>query len=423
MNPDLHLLAINLTRRCNLACRHCYLDAGTLRDGAATELSCEEVCRLLAHVAERSTRTMVVLTGGEPLLRPDLETIVEYGSLLGLTMLVGTNGTALTPKRVASLKQAGLLGLGISIDSLIPERHDAFRGKDGCLDKTMAGIRACREQGLPFQIHFTVAQFNSDEIPAVIAFARASGAHVLNVFFMVCVGRAQALSDLSPSRYETILAELIEAQRRHPDIIIRPRCAPHFKRLAHQQHPEAAVNRISGLDGDGCIAGVHYCRVDPHGRVTPCPYTEIAAGNIRDADFMDIWDKAGLFRELRNPQLNGRCGLCEFRQLCGGCRARAAASGGTLFDSDPLCDYRPAGGEVIAPLRSPAGTIAWSESARKRLERVPGFLRAMVKARAEALLLETGETEVDTVHLETLMARRFGGHRPGHPHGVAPDGT
>ncbi len=266
---DLSLLAINLTRRCNLACAHCYLDAETLRGGSPNELGAQEVKDLLNQVAARDAATMVVLTGGEPLARRDLETIIAHGAERGLAMVVGSNGTLLSNRRVRSLRDAGALGIGISVDSLDADYHDRFRGLPGAWARTMAGIENCRSGGLDFQIHFSIGDGNAHELAAMIAFCRATGARVLNVFFLVCTGRGEAMSDISPQRYEEVLRELVESQARYQDLIIRARCAPHFKRVAYQCNPDSPLNRISGRDGDGCIAGnpllSHHARGSRHG--------------------------------------------------------------------------------------------------------------------------------------------------------------
>lgn len=409
---DLYLLAINLTQRCNLACSHCYLDAKTLKDGASDELSCDEVRALLDNVAERSPETMVVLTGGEPLLRPDLENMVQHGSDLGLAMVLGTNGIMLTERRVVALREAGLLGAGISVDSLNPDRHDSFRGKPGCWQKTMSGIDACRRHGLSFQIHFTITDRNAHELSDVITFCRDKGARVLNLFFLICTGRGESLIDISPQRYEEVIREIIEAQSQNPDLIIRPRCAPHYKRLAHQLKPDAPINRISGQEGDGCIAATHYCRVTPTGEVTACPYIDTSVGSIRQQSLLEIWDQAPQFHLLRHPQLAGKCGDCEYRKLCGGCRARPIALGGGILDADPWCTYQPQGKAVIEPLSTASTSVSWSQEAETRISRVPGFVRKMVRKKAEAYASECGEMMVTVDHLDQLTARRFGSSKP-----------
>jgi radical SAM protein with 4Fe4S-binding SPASM domain len=415
---ELSLLAINLTRRCNLACDHCYLDARTLKHGSPFELTTDEVCWLLDEVVQCGEGTMVVLTGGEPLMRRDLEEIITYGAFLNLAMVVGTNGIMLTEQRVRSLKSAGVLGLGISVDSLDPARHDSFRGRPGAWAKTMAGIEVCRRNEVSFQIHFSISEDNAHELPAMIDFARDCGARVLNIFFLICTGRGESVTDLTPQRYEQVLGELIEAQEQCSDLIIRARCAPHFKRIAHQRNPGSALNRISGQEGDGCIAGTHYCRITPEGGVTACPYIPDEVGNIRRDSFKALWAKSPALQSFREPELRGSCGVCEYRKICGGCRARPLALGGDLMDSDPWCVYEPRGGAVIQPLSDDAhGDISWSNEAEQRLVRVPGFLRKMVKKRAEAYVAEMGLTCVMPEHLAELAAKRFGSSGP--PRGQA----
>ncbi len=410
---DLSLIAINLTRRCNLACAHCYLDAKTLRAPSPTELNTEEVCRLLEDVSRAGDGTMVVLTGGEPLVRSDIEEITAFGAGLNLAMVVGTNGTLLTAARVRSLKDAGLLGVGISVDSLDSARHDGFRGQAGTWAKTMAGIENCRQHGLSFQIHFSVTEDNADELPSMVEFASASGARVLNLFFLVCTGRGESITDISPLRYEKLLEEIIELQEHNQSLIIRPRCAPHFKRVAYQRDPDALVNRISGKEGDGCIAGTHYCRITPQGGVTACPYIAEEVGSIRRQSFEQIWENAETFQMLRQPELGGRCGDCEFRKLCGGCRARPLALGGKLMDADPWCVYEPKADVPIEPLLADElAVVSWSTEADQRLQRVPAFLRKMVRKRAEAYVAGLGEQQVTPQHLAVLSARRFGHSKP-----------
>ncbi len=409
---DLYLLAINLTRRCNLRCAHCYLDAATLEHGSEDELGTEEVCRLLDEIGQRSTATMVVLTGGEPLLRRDLETLLEHGSKLGLFMVVGSNGVLLTDKRVQSLKAAGTMGIGISLDSLDPEQHNQFRGSPKAWQKTLAGMEACRRHGLAFQIHFSVTEANAHEVPAMIDFARASGAWVLNFFFLVCTGRGESMTDITPARYEKVLNQILQAQEQSQDLIIRARCAPHFQRVAHQRNPDSLLTRAEGYDGSSCIAGTHYCRITPEGGVTACPYIDEAVGNLREESFSHIWDHSPALQQLRAPQLQGKCGQCEYRALCGGCRARALAIEGDLMSADPWCSYLPEGGTVIQPWRDQQNEVQWSPAAEQRLSRVPAFLRKMVKKRAESYVREQHERVVTPEHLDILVRRRFGSAGP-----------
>ncbi len=412
MIPDLSLIAINLTQRCNLACEHCYLDAGTLKDGTEGELSTQEVCHLLDDIANMDDGTMVVLTGGEPLVRRDLEDIIEHGAQQKLAMVLGTNGALLTKERVKSLQKAGLMGAGISVDSLNPDFHDKFRGQKGSWQQTMNGIENCRQAGLSFQIHFSIMDDNAHELNDVIEFARLSEARVLNIFFLVCTGRGESFSDISPLRYEQTLKEIIKAQEASNDLIIRARCAPHYKRIAYQQNPKSKLNQISGREGDGCIAGIHYARITHDGNVTACPYIEDSVGNIRQNDFNTIWSEADDFKLLREPKLEGRCGSCEYQRLCGGCRARPVVEGQGLMGGDNFCSYVSTGQAIIQPLQCEKNKIIWSDEADKRLQQIPSFIRKMVKKRAEIYVLELGEMKVTPEHLATLSARRFGGKMP-----------
>ena len=410
---DLSLLAVNLTRQCNLSCAHCYLDARTLRQPGEDELSTEQVRALFDDVAAMGHGTMVVLTGGEPLIRRDLESLVKYGSGLELPIVIGTNGLMLSQRRVDALKKAGVLGFGISLDSLDPHTHDRYRGRSGSWLKTITGIEHCRRSEVDFQLHFSVTDANAHELRSMAEFAQSCGARSLNVFFLVCVGRARSVMSITQQRYEELLAELIQLQSEYPGLIVRPRCAPHSKRIAHQLNPEALVNRISGRDGDGCIAGIHYARVNHSGGVTACPYIEHEVGNIHEVPFNRIWAEAEDFRQLRSPVLGGKCGACEYRVLCGGCRARPVASGKGLMDADDLCAYQPQGGPVVQELpNTDSGAPSWSPEAQQRLSRVPDFLRKMVKKRAEAYVTGLGEHRVTCRHLSNLAAARFGASGP-----------
>ena len=437
---DLFLIAINLTRRCNLACDHCYMDAEARFSDDNGELTTYEVMQLLDEIASRSNETMVVLTGGEPLIRKDLEQLVAHGNQLGLSMVVGTNGVLLNELRVVSLKKAGAMGLGISLDSLDPASHDGFRGCNGSWEKTLAGMDFCRQHEVPFQIHFSVTEQNAHEVQSMIDFAKAAGAHVLNIFFLVCTGRGESMSDISPARYEAVLNELVEAQANTSDLIIRARCAPHFKRVAYEYNPESPLTRAEGYEGGGCLAGIHYCRVTPEGAVTACPYIPDEEGSIRTDSFWQIWDSAPQMQALRNPSLTGKCGQCEFQKLCGGCRARplgiARASDAVnvqidqpgsnlltteqlghtaaLMSSDPWCQHYPTGKAIIEPLtENKNGQVCWSSEAEQRLNRVPGFLRKMVRKRAESYVSELGEKVVTADHMGKLAAKRFGDKMPG----------
>ncbi len=406
------LVALNLTRRCNLKCAHCYLDAGTRRDGAASELSTAEVKGLLDGIAALSDETMVVLTGGEPLLRPDVDELAGHASTLGLMVVLGTNGTLLDEARVGRLKRAGVSAVGISLDSLDSAHHDHFRGLPGAWDKTLVGIDACRRGGLMFQLHFSVTDDNADELDGMIAFARSAGAVALNVFFLVCTGRGERVTNVSRAVYDRVLRRVLHAARDETELLVRAKCAPHFKRLAMELAPDLPLTLAHGYEAGGCVAGTRYCRITPEGEVTPCPYMDASVGSVRRREFAELWRDAPLFAALRAPKLEGRCGACEFAKLCGGCRARPLAKFGNVMGEDFLCGYQPDGGAVIEPMSDRGATIPWTREAEERLKRVPPFVRRFVRRRAEAYARELGERPVTADHLHALARRRFGAAGP-----------
>ncbi len=407
-----YLIALNLTERCNLACEHCYLDAKVLKEGSVDELDTEELKKVLDEIAAVGPEAMVVLTGGEPLLRSDIEELALHATGLGLMVVVGSNGLLLTPGRIDQLKAAGVAGIGLSIDSLDPEKHDSFRGRRGAWDKTMASIDACVEANMAFQIHFSVTDETADEISAMVAFARDAGAMVLNVFFMVCTGRGEKYSDISPEKYEEVLRHVAVAARQEKRLMVRAKCAPHFKRIAIEMDPEWPITSAHGYDAGGCIAATRYARITPEGNVTACPYMETPVGSVRDSSFGEIWNNAPMLQALRSPKLEGRCGSCEYQILCGGCRARPLARDNNLMGEDFLCNYQPKGGAIISPIGPVSTSLQWTDEAEVHIARIPGFVRRMVRRRAEDYVRGEGRNEVTSDDLTLLARRRFGDAGP-----------
>lgn len=407
-----YLVALNLTRRCNLGCAHCYLDAGMREGVGSDELSTDEVKGVIDDIADLSDECMIVLTGGEPLLRRDITDLAAHASGRGLMVVVGTNGLMLTEKRVAALQEAGVAGVGISLDSLDPEFHDNFRGAPGAWAKAMSGIDACRKAGLGFQLHFSVMEENAHEFIDMVDFARSSGAMVLNVFFLVCTGRGEKITNITVETYERVLREVTAAAHSEDRLMVRAKCAPHFKRMAQELDPDWAITSAQGYDAGGCLAGTRYCRVTPEGGITACPYIEEEAGSIRETAFAEIWRDAPMFEALRAPVLEGRCGACEYQKLCGGCRARPLARDGNLMGEDFLCGYEPKGGAVLEPGPVAALEVGWTAEAEKRLARVPSFVRRMVRGRAEAYVQEQSRDVVTADDLVLLAKNRFGDGGP-----------
>ncbi|QXD15938.1 radical SAM protein [Rhodocaloribacter litoris] len=369
------LISWNLTRRCNLRCPHCYLSAG---EAEADELSTDECLALLDELAALGTE-MLILTGGEPLLRRDIYEIARKASALGMWVVMGTNGVLVNDHVARKMVDCGVRGVGISLDALDPEKHDRFRGGPDAWKHSVRALEICRRHGLEVLVQTTVMEMNYDEIPALLDFAREKGAWSFNVYFLVQTGRGQALNDLSPERTEALLTRLVELQDRYRPMLVRAKCAPQFKQIAY------AMGR-GGLESGGCMAGTAYCRITPGGDVTPCPYMTVVAGNLRERSFTEIWQTSPVFADLRDrSRLQGRCGACEFNALCGGCRCRAYAATGDYLAEDPACTYRPTG----RPLAEPP--LDWSDNARARLERIPiAFIRDKVRRGVEAFARRHG---------------------------------
>ncbi|MCX7780920.1 MAG: putative heme d1 biosynthesis radical SAM protein NirJ2 [Negativicutes bacterium] len=322
------IISWNTTQACNINCLHCYRDAGAK---LADELSTVEGKKLLAEIAACGFKIMV-FSGGEPLLRPDIFELIRYARSLGLRPVLGTNGTMITPKLARELKAAGLAVAGISVDSREKAKHDWFRQSEGAWEQTMAGIDACRQGGLPFQLHTTVMNWNEDEVTDITDLAVELGAIAHHIFFLVPAGRGKDIAEttLKTLQYENLLARILEKQRQ-VKIELKPTCAPQFMRIARQKGIPLRFSK-------GCLAGTTYCVILPNGDVQACPYFPVKAGNVKTTDFTVLWRENALFRELRTAPLKGRCGGCGFTDICGGCRARAYYySDGDYLAEEPWC--------------------------------------------------------------------------------------
>ena len=320
------------TNKCNLHCKHCYQNAGESR---AEELTTAEARELIDGIARAGFRIMI-FSGGEALLRPDILELVSYASSKGLRPVFGTNGTLLTPEMVRALKASGAAAMGISLDSLDRDKHNAFRGDETAFDRTLQGMENCREAGLPFQLHTTVMDWNRDEICDVIDFAVAKGAMAAYLFFLIPVGRGVFIEDsaLEVQAYEELLQRIMMKQKEIP-IPIKPTCAPQFTRVAKQLG--VTLDRRFTR---GCLAGLTYCIVSPVGMVRPCAYMTEEAGSIREKPFDEIWKNSELFASLRTRNYGGYCSACGYQDICGGCRARAAYyHNGDYMAADSYCAY------------------------------------------------------------------------------------
>jgi AdoMet-dependent heme synthase len=393
-----HVVAWNLTRRCNLACAHCYISAGSWH-AAEGELPTGECLRILDEILEVNPSPMLILSGGEPLLRDDLEEIARHASTGGATVVVGTNGTRLTHERITSLMEAGVQGVAVSVDSLEPRYHDRFRHGDGALQDTLDAVDRLREHGLDFIIQTSLTRGNRDELSRLVAWAAEKGAVSFNLYFLVATGRGEGMKGLAPDENEEVLRELAGLDREYRGgMMIRSKCQPQLMRHVVEGSPDSPLLNYRTR----CPCGVHYCRITPEGKVTPCPYLPAEAGDLMERSFGDIWREARVFQALRHGEPGGKCGACEYREVCGGCRARAWAETGDVLGPDLSCAYEPTGDRpLVRPERevtygeSREPSLPWTDDARARMERIPSFVRGVVTARVESFAREKGYREVD----------------------------
>jgi putative heme d1 biosynthesis radical SAM protein NirJ2 len=326
------IISWNTTYECNLKCKHCYRDAGEKREN---ELSKEEGFSLLEELAHAGFK-IVILSGGEPLLRKDIYELIAQAKSLGLKPVLGTNGTLITEKVAERLKEAGAERIGISLDSPDSSCHDEFRQRKGAYQSTLAGIDNCKNAGLEFQIHTTLMDFNKGDLERITDLAVKVGARAHHIFFVVSVGRAEQNVKCKMQNeklyYEDILQRIL-AKQREVEIELKPVCAPQFVRIAKEMGLETRFQR-------GCLAGISYCCVLPEGDLHPCPYLPISCGNIREKGFFEIWKTSEVFKRLREQDYSGKCGVCGYKKVCGGCRASSLQYSGDYLASDPWCSYQ-----------------------------------------------------------------------------------
>jgi len=424
-----YVVSWNLTYRCNLACEHCYLDAGgkpevgTENFADRSELGTEECFKVIDQIATFAPESMTILTGGEPLLRRDILDIVRRAAERELWVVVGTNGVKITENVALRLKEAGARGLSISLDALDPDRHDGFRKVRGAWQNTVDGAAILNRTGLPFIVQTTAGSHNAGELEAIADFAYGRlNAKVWNLYFLVPTGRGQFVSDIDPEEYDEVLGSLFRIQGKYKGrMLVNAKCAPHYIKTVLENGGSQIRTYSNGAGG--CPAGTHYMGIRPNGDVTPCPYLPVFAGNLRNAALSDLWNSSELFTDIRQrASLGGRCGDCEMNSHCGGCRARAFGMTGDLMSEDPLCTHTP-GKFANAPLlqlqrpsadlsvmrmeygtASPS-TIAWDDAASARMKKVPAFVRGMVMKAVEETCRKNGLDRVTIEELEKIRSR------------------
>jgi len=350
MHDDLRLVFWELTARCNLKCQHCRAEA---QDHVApNELTTDEVLRVAGEIREEADPIMV-LTGGEPLVRQDFFEIAEECTKIFSRVALATNGTLVDDELARRIVATGIQRVSISLDGFLPVTHDSFRGIQGSQEEALRGFDALKRAGASLQINATVTRHNENELEDILALALERGADAFHVFMLVPVGCGAEISDdkrLGPERFEQVLRWLVDkTMELRGKLHIKATCAPQYYRILHEVTRERGIEMPTHGHGmqavtRGCLAGSGVCFVSRTGDVQPCGYLPLQVGNVRERKLGDIWRDSDVFGALRDPgRLTGKCGACGYRKLCQGCRARAYAVSGNYLDEEPDCPHVPKG--------------------------------------------------------------------------------
>jgi radical SAM protein with 4Fe4S-binding SPASM domain len=401
-----------VTKGCNLRCIHCRATATEL--SSPSDLATVKALAIIDQIAS-TANPILVLSGGEPLYRSDIFQLARYGTDKGLRVALATNGTLVTKDVARMIVDAGVKRVSISLDGADAETHDAFRGIPGAFEAAVSGLRNLKSLGMSVQINMTIARHNAHQLPQVFDLAKALGADALHTFLLVPVGCGVDIAAeqmVPPEEYEKMLNWFYDRSL-EGGIELKATCAPHYfrvvrqRRAAEHRSAQAAARAaaaaqelqtpsigpadmlmpggtgivlkpsdtpLSGHPGNGhsgghpsdmnamtkgCLAGTGVCFISHEGEVFPCGYLPVIAGDLRKQTFAEIWENAEVFRQLREPEnLKGKCGCCEFRNVCMGCRARAYAATGDFMDEEPFCIYQPKMAELKSSKREKTADVA-----------------------------------------------------------------
>jgi len=345
---QLRLVAWEITRKCNLNCVHCR--AGADRGPYPGELDTTKCLEILKEIRQVGT-PIVILTGGEPLMREDVFELAEEGTGLGLRMVLATNGTLLNPGRVERMKASGIQRVSISIDGADERQHDDFRKVPGAYRRALDGMAHLKAGGLAFQINTTVTRHNVADLEKILQLSINLGAAAHHIFLLVPTGRARDMvhQEIDALEYERVLHWFYDMRDRVP-LHLKATCAPHYYRILRQDAHRKGQKvdwETYGLDAmtRGCLGGTSFVFISNTGIVQPCGYLELNCGDLKESSFPSVWDHSTIFEQLRDfSAYKGKCGRCQYLRFCGGCRARAYEATGDFLAEEPLCAYEPGSG-------------------------------------------------------------------------------
>jgi len=340
-------IAWETTQRCNLRCVHCRCSSDM--EASEGDFTTEEAKKFIDDIVEFCS-PVLVLSGGEPLLRRDIFEIARYGTDKGLRMCMATNGTLIDDTVCEKIKSSGIRIVSLSLDGSKAEIHDNFRNCPGAFDGILRGASMLKKHGIEFIINSSFTKRNQHDIANVFRLAKELGATAWYMFMIVPTGRGETIMSelISKEDYEEILKWHYEQEKLEKDILMRPTCAPHYYRLVPQlakkdgSRFERRTLKFSTGGAKGCIAAQSICLIDCFGNVKPCSYFHRSAGNVKTRKFREIWENSELFKDLRDfKKYKGKCGVCEYINVCGGCRARADSVYEDYMAEEPFCNYIP----------------------------------------------------------------------------------
>jgi len=339
----LRMLFWETTVRCNLACAHCRRLESNEADVA--DLSTSQGEALIDQLSELGRRQpqmpVLVFSGGEPFCRRDLFTLMERARQQGIILALATNGTTINREKAQQIRDSGIARVSVSLDGATAEVHDKMRQIPGAFDRALEGIGHLQDAGVPFQINVTLTKQNAHQLGNVYALAKSLGAVAVHIFMLVPVGCGQVLAEtdmLSPQQYEQIMRDICALESRG-EIQIKVTCGPHYERVKRQARIES---NVANPQSKGCLAGLGVLFVSHRGDVYPCGYLPVNCGNILEKRLIEIWDHNEDLARMRDvAALEGKCGVCEYKQVCGGCRARAFGMTGNYMGEEPFCAYDP----------------------------------------------------------------------------------
>jgi len=349
----LRLLFWETTIRCNLTCAHCR--RVELDETVDTDLSTDQGKQLIQDLAElgrsQSMMPILVFSGGEPLCRNDLFELVDSARTAGITSALATNGTLIDSAIARRIANSGIARVSVSLDGATAEVHDRLRQLKGAFEKAIQGLTYLKKENIPFQINMTLTRQNAHQLEEVYTLAKSLGAVAVHLFMLVPVGCGEILAETdmrSPEEYEKKMVEIRQIDRRG-ELQMKVTCGPHYERILRQKglNPQRSHESIPGRQGyhgpsRGCLAGLGVLFVGHQGAVFPCGYLPIHCGNVLKQNLSQIWRENPDLAKMRDSNLlEGKCGICEYRWICGGCRGRAYAATGNYMAEEPFCQYIP----------------------------------------------------------------------------------